>query len=675
MLLLLIPAIPLMGALILYLTKTSGRKIGDSPAETTTKTRVPLIVSTAVLILSVVLLKDVLKGTTLIYEIPFSGPFRPSFRADPLSAIFVVLSAFLWFVVSIYSPEYMKHEGKNRVFQICTLIVLSAVLGVFLAGDLFTMLFFFELMTITSYFWVVHRWNREAIKAGYFYLFYSIIGGLFIALGIVMMDVATGGGLPTIGSGPVVPLNSKLFVFSITLFVAGFGIKAGMVPLHLWLPHAHSVAPTPGSALLSGLLIKVGAYGLIRTGEFVGWGISSGSEIPQLGTILTIIGTCTMLVGVTAALLQSDAKRLLAYHSVSQMGYIILGLGIGLYLGQDGGFGLLGSIYHIINHALFKATLFLGVGIIYIHTKETNLYNLGGLWRRFPVTAVLMFMAVLGITGTPGLNGYASKTLLHHAVSLAADIDKPWIILVEWVFLLVGVGTTASFSKLYYLMFLSKPTKITTTSNIRFTERENKNASSESAIMQVALGLLAITMLGIGIRPKLLLNIAIAPAAQALGMRNVDTILDTLTFWNFSDIRGMVVTLTLGILVCWGGLKSGVFHWQPPIWLTLEGLGKLAARGISVLWGVGAKLYNSMAAAIYNVIRSIEERSFSTLRRFDNLRSGTIGRVTLAGISADAALLIMTLMLLIAWYTFRRLKLFNLGLFSFLLQRTGKILK
>ena len=229
-----------------------------------------------------------------------------------------------------------------------------------------------------------------------------------------------------------------MFAWSLARLVAGFGIKAGMVPLHLWLPHAHSVAPTPGSALLSGLLIKVGAYGLIRVGEFAGWGVGWGTVATWLGSSLTVLGTCTMLVGVTAALLQSDAKRLLAYHSVSQMGYIILGMGVGLYLGADGGLGLVGAIYHIVNHALFKATLFLGVGVIYVHTNETNLYNLGGLWRRFPVTAILMFLAVLGITGAPGLNGYASKTLLHHAVSLAAETGPTWLVWVERLFFVGG---------------------------------------------------------------------------------------------------------------------------------------------------------------------------------------------------------------------------------------------
>ena len=380
-----------------------------------------------------------------------------------------------------------------------------------------------------------------------------------------------------------------------------------------------------------------------------------GSEITRLGPILAVLGTCTMLVGVTAALLQSDAKRLLAYHSVSQMGYIILGLGIGLYLGQDGGLGLLGAIYHIVNHALFKAALFLGVGVIYIHTKETNLYNLGGLWRRFPVTAVLMFLAVLGITGAPGLNGYASKTLLHHAVSLAAETGTPWVIWVEGLFLLVGVGTAASFSKLYYLIFLGKPTKI-------------KVSDDGSPRLQLAMGLLAAVMVVIGLRPELFLNAAVIPAARVLGIGNAADTLVGLSFWNLGDVTGMLITLALGMLVCWGGLRSGVFHWQPPIWLTLEGLGKLAGMGISVLWRMGTEFYRFVVTTVRDVGRAMGSRLFSAFRRFDQSRSGTIGGVTLMGISADAALLIITLALLIVWYTLINLGLPTLRLSSFLVQ-------
>ena len=622
MLLVIILAIPLIGAIFLFLIRKRLRIVN-----------IPFIASTLVLVLASFGLKNVFDGTSIICRIPVYGPFEPTFRADSLSAIFVILAAFLWLAVSVYTPEYMKHEGKTWGFDFCTLLTLTAVLGVFLAGDLFTMLLFFEMMTVSSYFWVVHKWDKEAIRAGYFYLFFSIIGGLFIALGIVLMGAATNV-LPAIGVGSFTILNPKMFSLSIAVFVVGFGIKAGMVPLHLWLPHAHSVAPTPGSTLLSGLLIKVGAYGLIRVGGFAGWGAESGIGVAWLGTVLSVIGICTMMTGVVAALLQSNAKRLLAYHSISQMGYIILGLGIGLYMGNDGSLALSGAIYHIVNHALFKAALFMGVGIIYIHTKETNLYNLGGLWRRFPVTAVLMLLAVLGITGAPGLNGYASKTLLHHAVSQAAETGVPWIVWVERLFLLVGIGTAASFTKLYYLMFLGKPTKI-------------KVIDGGALRTQLAISILSAAMVGIGFAPAFFLDTIVIPAVQALGMENAAVSIINLSFWSFSDVIGVIITLILGILVCWVGLRTGIFHWHPPKWLTLEGLGEIALLGFSKSWRSGIRVSRYLG----NLGKAIKTRLELALYRFGKSRSSTIGWVNLTGISADAAILIVVLAVLIVWYT------------------------
>ena len=303
-----IPAVPLLGALVLLL---AGKRIRI--------VNIPFTASLLVLILGGFGLRNVLAGGSLTFRLPFFGPFAPVFHIDPVSSVFVMLTAFVWLAVSVYTPFYMNYEGGKRGFEISSLFTLAAVSGVFLAGDLLTMLLFFELMTIASYFWVVHEWNKEAVRAGYFYLFYSIIGGLLIALGIVLMGSATDG-LPSVGADPASVLNPRVFAASIIVFVIGFGIKAGIVPFHLWLPHAHSIAPAPGSALLSGLLIKVGAYGLIRIAEIAGFGAKPGIGVNWLGPVLAVIGTVTMLAGVVMALFQSNAKRLLAYHSISQMG-------------------------------------------------------------------------------------------------------------------------------------------------------------------------------------------------------------------------------------------------------------------------------------------------------------------------------------------------------------------
>jgi hydrogenase-4 component B len=603
--------IPLIGALLTALA-------GERFARWT-----PVLTSGTLLFMGTKILKGTLKGTTLFYRVPLSGPFTPSLQADFLSAILVVLASFLWFVVAIYAPRYMEHEGKAKLFAVITLLTLAAVMGVFLAGDLITLLLFFELMTIASYFWVVHRWNKEAIRAGYYYLFFSIGGGLLIALAIVLLSTAAEG-LLAIGQGPLAPLNPTMLAWGLGLLVAGFGIKGGMAPLHLWLPHAHSAAPTPASALLSGLLIKVGAYGLLRVGQLAGWeGLNSGGWLSQ-GLIL--LGIATMITGVMAALLQGDAKRLLAYHSVSQMGYIILGLGVAMYLGSGGSMGFIGAVYHLINHALFKAALFLGVGVIYVHTKETNLYRLGGLWRQFPVTAFLMLLAAFGIAGVPGLNGYASKTMLHHALTFAAS-DSAWLPWVERLFALVGIGTAASFAKLYYLIFLGKETELQVT---------KERVSS----LQVAMGMLAAVMVGIGLRPEWLANFLEGPTAQMLGIKMVPAF-TAMSFWNYSDLSSALITAALGLAVCALGLRSGAFHWHPPRWLTLEGLASGAFGILASGVGFGAEIYNRSL----QWVRSLG----ADLSRYVADQSG--GEMALTGIGACAALLILTLTLLIAWYT------------------------
>ncbi|HHV44462.1 MAG TPA: NADH dehydrogenase [Firmicutes bacterium] len=609
MLFLVLPAIPLVGALALLGLGRRGRSL-------------PLLASFLVLLVMGWGAEKYLRGTQLVYTLPWVGPFVPRFQMDAVSALFLLFAAFLWWVVSLYAPEYMAHEGGPERFQFCSLLTFFAVIGVFLAGDLLTLLLFFELMTITSFFWVIHRWNLEAIRAGYLYLFFSIAGGLFILLGIVLLLGATGS-VPILGAGRIA-VESSWVSWGVALLVAGFGIKAGMVPLHLWLPHAHGVAPTPASALLSGLLIKVGAYGLLRIGALAGWGLGGESVIPWLGPALTFLGGWTMLLGVGAALLQSDAKRLLAYHSVSQMGYIILGLGIGLFLGPAGGIGFLGSLYHIVNHGLFKAALFLGVGVVYLQTGTTDLNQLGGLWRRLPVTAVLMLLAVLGITGAPGFNGYASKTLLHHAVSLAADTGPAWLVWVERLFLLVGVGTATSFAKLYYLMFLGKP-----------KQQWEPKVMTRSTV--VALGVLGLVILGFGLRPTFFLETWAQPAAEKLGL----VFNENLSFWNPADLVGMVVTLGLGVALCWAGLRSKAFRWQPPRWLSLMGVGSLLWEGLRVLVRVGSWGY-------------LQGKRWFAHRRRRLLASPrlqgasiTVGGLTIKGISLDILLLVVVLAVLI----------------------------
>ncbi|HBG00008.1 MAG TPA: proton-conducting membrane transporter, partial [Firmicutes bacterium] len=238
-------------------------------------------------------------------------------------------------------------------------------------------------------------------------------------------------------------------------------------------------------------------------GQLVDWGQTA--LVPWVGTLLVIIGVLTMLVGVCLALLQGNAKRLLAYHSISQMGYIILGIGSALVLKQNGALGITGAIFHSLNHALFKSALFFGVGIVILGTGEADLYKLGGLWRKFPFTGLMMFIAALGITGMPGLNGYISKTLLHHGILEAAALGSPIMIWGERLFIVVGVGTTASFVKLIGLTFFGRQ------------KTEVREGRGEGLPLAIAMLLLSVVMLVIGLKPEWALTLLIYPAAQSGG--------------------------------------------------------------------------------------------------------------------------------------------------------------
>lgn len=529
-----------------------------------------------------VLVFSTVRGGDSLTWIPRSfGIFSPSFRMDSLSGLFSLFSAFVWLAAGIYMWSYMKHEKRTLSFYVFYLITLGAVQGIFAAGDLVTLLLFFEIMTVSSFFWVIHNQDRDSLRAGYFYLFLSVAAGLCLAGAIELLKIS--GSSLQVGVPAGIPKNITMFTWGILLLIAGFGVKAGMVPLHIWLPMAHPVAPTPGSALLSGILIKCGAYGLIRTGQFLSWG--QADLIPWIGVFVTVIGVVTMVLGVCLALLQGNAKRLLAYHSISQMGYIILGIGVALFLQNDGVLGVSGAIFHSLNHALFKSALFLGVGIVYLGTNELDLYRLGGLWRDYPFTALMMLIAAFGITGTPGLNGYVSKTLLHHAVSQAASTGVPVMVWAERFFLVVGVGTTASFVKLFSLTFLGKK------------KTEVADGAGEKPMLALGMALLAAVMVFVGTRPYVAINQFIAPATVAGGMSDL-TYLQHVNVWAKGDLLGMVITLAAGIVFFIIGMKTHLFHYQPPAWLSIESFGKLFVRMLVCVGHFIKKIYTVLVTPL-----------------------------------------------------------------------------
>jgi len=446
------------------------------------------------------------------YHISQMLGFGLYFKVDMLSLTMAFTTSILWLLVMIYSHDYMMFENHRNRFYFFMSITYGAILGTIMAGDIFTMFLFFEIMTFSSYMLVSHCENKECISAGYNYIYMGVFGGLSILLGMILLYI-------NVGTLEFLPLASALQhvgpvkYWIMGLFILGFGIKAGMAPVHVWLPKAHPVAPTPASALLSGIMIKIGAYGILRvTTSFF---FPSPSEIEgykdvlwmaskNLGAGIIWLGIITMALGVFLALQQANIKKMLAYHSVSQMGYIVLGIGVAVYLGHKGAMGYSGALYHIINHALFKSLLFMVAGVVYLHTHELDMYKLGGLWRKLPFTAAVCLVAVLGITGMPGFNGFASKSILHHAIIEAYEYGHPSFKYAEIMFTIISAGTVCSFIKLFGFVFLGK------------LPEKHRNLKGGYKMMEMAMGGLALLIIGVGLRPNYILNNFILPAARTM---------------------------------------------------------------------------------------------------------------------------------------------------------------
>lgn len=483
------------------------------------------------------------------------------FELNSLTVFFALLFACAWAAASIYSIKYMDHEQSAARFYSFLQLTLTGCLGVVLAADLITLFLFFEMMTICSWVLVIHKEDKAAMDAGNLYLFLGVIGGLVLLMGIFLLFNATGTTAFSAIPG-LVAENTGLVAAMGICFLIGFGIKAGIAPLHIWLPKAHPVAPTPASALLSGIMIKTGAYGLFRVfytilvpagnkgvaGEYFGW-------------LFLWLGLITMFMGAFLALQQRQAKRTLAYSSVSQIGYIIMGLGAALLpFGKDL-YGVSGMLFHILNHAVFKTTLFMCVGALYVYTHTLDYDGLGGLLRKYPVLTFSFLLAALGITGMPGLNGYASKTFLHHALTDLYHYHPTWSLwLAEKIFVVASALTICYFIKLFWNIFMGEKD---------WSHLPKKMAHS----LQVPVAIGGLTVAAIGLFPHKVVELAIIPAMEAAGFdTHALEYVAHINVWNWHDLFSMVVTAVVAGCILFLVQRFKIDSIRFPGWLSVERL-------------------------------------------------------------------------------------------------------
>ena len=438
-------------------------------------------------------------GSGLCLEIPGVFSQGLSLCTDGFRSVYSFVTSLMWAFTTLFSLEYFRHEREHLSrYYLFVLFTLGATQGVMLSGDLMTTFLFFEILSLTSFTWVMHEETEGALRAGYTYLFIAVIGGLVLFMGLVLLQRAAGtlsySGLYAAvkasgaGSGTILAAGVCILI--------GFGCKAGMFPVHVWLPKAHPVAPSPASALLSGVLTKVGIYGILMTG------LEVMVDSASFGWIVLLLGTVTMFLGAVLALFSINLKRTLACSSMSQIGFILTGIGMTILLHAQhlsahaamsaeaesvhelsasgehalaAGFAALeghtvmavsGTVLHMVNHSMLKLSLFCAAGVVVMNLHELDLNIIRGWGRRKWLLMTAFFLGVIGIGGVPLFNGYASKTLLHEAITAgiaeagegAAIVSGAAGVLsvIEWIFLISGGCTFAYMLKLFLCIFVEK---------------------------------------------------------------------------------------------------------------------------------------------------------------------------------------------------------------------------
>jgi multicomponent Na+:H+ antiporter subunit D len=426
-----------------------------------------------------------------------------SFMADALSILTGLVAIVVWMLASVYAVEYMSHEHAQRRYNIFSLLSLAGMLGVVFTGNLFTLYLFFELLSVASYVMVIHEETREAMQAGFIYLFMGVAGGLVLLFSIIATYSITGSGeLYKIGRGLV---GHPLLPYIFWGYVFGFGVKAGLFPVHVWLPSAHPVAPSPASALLSGIMIKAGAYGIIRAiYSVIGLEALSSHHLIMLG--LLVLALINIVLGSAVAIKQTEIKKMLAYSSISQIGYIILGVAL---LTPK---GILGGVVHIFNHAIIKGALFLCAGAFIHQLGVRQLEDLKGIGKRMPITMLCFTLAGLSMIGFPPFNGFISKWFLALG---SLEVTKVQSYGMGVGILGLGVLLLSSFMNLVYYgpiiyggWFAEQPAKDLLHNEVGGIKTDLQDNSDPNWWMKAPLLLLGFGTLVFGIFPQLPVRLA-----------------------------------------------------------------------------------------------------------------------------------------------------------------------
>ena len=479
------------------------------------------------------------------------------YEIDQLNLFFALLVVSTFLFSGIYSLKYMERDHHLGHYYTLYLMLSGSVLGLVLTGDIFNMFVMIEIMTFACVALAAFR-NRQkgALEASFKYLVIGSMGSSFTLFGITLLYAQC----HTLNMAQLSSILSTTHTPTTTLalgmLVAGFGVKAYLVPFHTPAADSYTVAPASVSMMFSGMVNKAGVYGMIRLLYI----IFRSMDSTAVQTLLTVIGTVTMFVGVTMALSQHDFKRLLAFHSISQIGYVITAAGLGTALGLTGG------LFHAMNHTLFKGLLFLCAGAVFYATGSTNLDELGGLSKRMPKTTICFLVGAFSIAGLPPFNGFASKWMIYQATyEKAVTTGHIGYALVTVVALVVSVMTLASFIKVTQAVFFGQ------------TPLTCRKAKEVPFAMRLPMWIMSVLCLLTGVCYEQVDKYLLTPAVKAaFGVTNY---IDKMMGQGYAAAAGVSDILVE---------PAKLSLWNPVLWLILFVI-VLAAAGIVIVTGKSSR--------------------------------------------------------------------------------------
>ncbi len=505
-------------------------------------------------------------GIPEFFDMPEICGFGLHFTLDGFRLIYGMVAAFMWMMTTILSREYFTHHENRNRFYLFLLLTLGATLGVFFSADLYTTFIFFEIMSFTSYVWVAQEENEPSLRAAATYLAVAVIGGLMMLMGLFLLYHTLG----TLTISELLPAaakcaDKKLLYTAGVCALVGFGAKAGAFPLHIWLPKAHPVAPAPASALLSGILTKTGIFGILI--------ISSNLFLHDAawGTLILAVGVLTMFGGALLAVFSIDLKRTLACSSMSQIGFIMVGIGMQGLLGEENALAVHGTLLHMINHSMIKLVLFMAAGVIFMNAHALDLNEIRGFGKRKPLLKGIFLIGALAIAGIPLFGGYISKTLLHESI---VEFGGGGLMrAVEYIFLFSGGLTVAYMTKLYTAIFIE--------------ENEDKKVQKKfdgvrnymNPASAFALGGSALVLLVWGLFPHTIMDRA---AELGQGLMHLEESGHTVSYFSVTNLTGALISIAIGALVYGVVIRkllmkkneagASVYINAWPAWLDMENL-------------------------------------------------------------------------------------------------------